>query len=285
MAFKTIAAFIDASVAGRARITYAVKLALQQNAHLVGIFVPFDPPRSPTESYVRGSGAIHEMLEKHEMEKALAERQASIAFQDATQRHDVSHEFRALRTLDAVDDVSLHSLHADLVIVGHPWPGGLPENWSPEAMLFAAGVPLLIIPDKVRSQEERRPTMPPDNIMVAWNVSSVARRAIADAMPLLTAARSVHVTTVNPDANRQHGEEPGADIGLYLSRHGVNVTVEAILSTKNSIAEAISEYAVKGGYDLIVLGVYSHSRSRQRIFGGVTSSLLKTVPIPLFISR
>lgn len=285
MAFKTIAAFVDASEAGRVRIKYAVKLALQQNAHLVGIFVPFDPPRSSTESYVRGSGAIHEMLEKYEMEKATAVREANAAFRDAALRHDVSHEFRALRSLDAVDHVSLHSLHADLVIVGHPRPGGLPENWSPEAMLFAAGVPLLIVPDTNQPSEKRRPTTPPDNVMVAWNVSSVARRAIADAMPLLTAARSVHLVTVNPGANTLHGEEPGADIGLYLSRHGVNVTVEAILSAKNSVAETISEYATNGGYDLVVLGAYGHSRSRERMFGGVTKSLLRTVPVPLFISR
>jgi nucleotide-binding universal stress UspA family protein len=280
MAFKTIAAFIDASAYGRNRITYAVRLALQHHAHLLGIFVPpFDWSHDPSESYARGSSAIREIIQRHDVEKALAEQDARAVFEDAARRDDVSCEFRALRTLDAVDHVSLHSLHADLVIVGHPWPGGLPQSWSPEAMLFAAGVPLLIVPDGCL------PRSPPDNIIVAWNVSSVARRAIADALPLLSAARSVHVVTVNPDMNKLHGEEPGADIGLYLSRHGVNITVEAVQSAEKSVAEAISEYARSGDYDLIVLGAYGHSRSRELIFGGVTRSLLRTVPVPLFISH
>ena len=104
---------------------------------------------------------------------------------------------------------------------------------------MASGVPVLIIPDGWKSETIG------NNILVGWNASRQARRAMADARPFLSAAQSVTVLVVDPAKRAdQHGEEPGADIALYLARHGVHVDVEQATSNGSPIGEIIGNYIV-----------------------------------------
>jgi nucleotide-binding universal stress UspA family protein len=145
---------------------------------------------------------------------------------------------------------------------------------------MASGVPVLIIPDGWKSETIG------NNILVGWNASREARRAMADAMPFLSAAQSVTVLVVDPAKRAdQHGQEPGADIGLYLARHGVHVDVEQATSNGSPIGEVILSRAVDRGMDLIVIGAYSHPRWAEIIFGGVTRTLLTQMPVPVLVSR
>jgi nucleotide-binding universal stress UspA family protein len=83
----------------------------------------------------------------------------------------------------------------------------------------------------------------------------------------------------------RHGEEPGADIALYLTRHGARVEIEQVLSQGSPVADVILSFAAAHGMDLIVIGAYSHARSVEMLFGGVTRTLLKLAPVPLLMSR
>lgn len=120
---------------------------------------------------------------------------------------------------------------------------------------------------------------------IAWNASREARRALTDALPLLKAAQSVSVVVVDPQDNPSHGEEPGADIAQHLCRHGVNARVEQLKSNGLAVADVIRNAAMAANHDLIVLGAYSHSRSRELFFGGVTRSLLKDILVPTLIAH
>lgn len=278
MAIKNLAAFVEPSRAGAARARYAVELALRHGAHLIGIFVaPSGWRTDPADSYVRGREAIRRLIDRQKAEENAISSTASRSFHAATGRAEISFEFRIIREVDG-DDVKLHSLHADLVIVGSPVPG-LPSSWSAETLLLATGVPFLIVPDgrKVGAIAER--------VLVAWNASREARRAIRDSLSLLTAAQSVSVVVVDAIKNPLYGEEPGADVATYLARHGVQVTVEQIESNGSPVADVISDYAYQNDIDLIVLGAYSHARSREIVFGGVTRSLLKSAIIPVLIAH
>lgn len=280
MPFKNIAVFIDDSPASRARATYAVRLALRYHAHLVGIFaVPPGWTHDPSASFVRGRDAIRALIDQHEAEEVRATTTANGTFESVAGREGISFEFRIIRDLNASDDAIFHSLHADLVLIGDPRPGGLPDDRSAETMLLATGVPILIVPNSWSTKTIG------ENVLIAWNASREARRAITDALPLLQNARAVSVVVVDAQRNARHGQEPGADIALYLSRHGVNVTVNQARSDGRSVAQAIADHALLIGADLLVLGAYSHSRSREALFGGVTRSFLKTVSIPLFIAH
>ena len=278
MPLKNIAVFVDLTETGVVRTRYAVELALRHGGHLIGIFVAPSGWHDSTESYVRGSEAIRRLIDDHNAREAAAFKAASQSFNAATAREDISFEFRIIRESDA-DDAKLHSLHADLVIASYPGPGGLPNNWSAESLLLATGVPFLVLPNGWRTGTVA------EHVLVAWNASREARRAISDSLPLLATAHSVSVIIVNPAKNLRHGEEPGADIATYLSRHGARVTVEQIESNGLPVADVILNYASRNNIDLIVLGAYSHSQLREIVFGGVTRSLLRDTVVPLLIAH
>ena len=105
-------------------------------------------------------------------------------------------------------------------------------------------------------------------------------------MDILVRAEKVHVVVVDPNATRHAmGEEPGADVATYLSRHGVNVIVETIASGGRDPALVLQRHATDVGADLIVMGAYGHSRLRERIFGGTTQTMLSHVDAPVLMAR
>ena len=105
----------------------------------------------------------------------------------------------------------------------------------------------------------------------------------ADALPFLRAADTVEVVAVMGEKDLP-ASVTGADIAPHLSRHGVNVTVQPLPALNGDVAEALRNHATLTHADMIVMGGYVHSRLREMVFGGVTSSLLKQCPVPLFLS-
>lgn len=280
MPLKTILVFLDCPPAGQPRARYAANLARRHGAHLVGVYVaPSGWQGDHASCFARGQDAIREVIERHKAEETSASQAALQSFKALTEREGINFDFRIIREGDANEDGKLHSLHADLVISGFPGPGGLPYNWSPEDMLLATGVPLLIVPETWNSNSVG------EHIVVGWNASREARRAIADSLPLLIAARSVCVVLVDGDDNARDGQTPGADIAQYLSRHGAKVEVEQTRSADHSVADVLQMAVQRHNGDMLVVGAYSHSRPRQTLFGGVTRSLLSHVAVPLLIAH
>ncbi|MDR3437721.1 universal stress protein [Telmatospirillum sp.] len=279
--WKNIAVFLDDSPEGARVGDYAAVLAKRFTAHLIGIHsIDGIPGECSADSYARGKQAIDGVIARQraaEEDQALA---VGRCFAALSAKHGVSSEFRVLWSGRSDDEALLNSLHCDLVVLGHPKPHGLPDNWSAERLLIASGVPLIIIPE----------TWTADTVggkaLVAWNASREARRAISDAMPVLGTAQSVTVLVVDSARTPgKYGEDPGADIATYLARHGVRVDLEQVLSGGRSIAEVIAARVAEIGADLIVIGAYSHARSTEMIFGGVTRALLAHMPVPILVSR
>jgi nucleotide-binding universal stress UspA family protein len=201
-------------------------------------------------------------------------------FEAISAKRDLSAEFRVIRRGGPDEDLTLSSLHSDLVVIGQRELQELPGYASPEKLLLASGAPILVIPSGWKSESIG------NKILVAWNASREARRAVADALPFLVAAGSVTLLVVDSGERAgRHGEEPGADIALYLARHGVHVDVEQMSSHGVPVADIILSCARDHGADLIVIGAYSHARSVEMVFGGVTRTLLKQAPIPVLMSR
>ncbi|EJZ21587.1 universal stress protein, partial [Rhizobium sp. Pop5] len=126
----------------------------------------------------------------------------------------------------------------------------------------------------------------PKTILLAWDSSDEASRATRQAIAFLKAAASVHVTLVDPQASSSaNGEEPGADVATFLARHGVKVDVDRISSGGRRVDEVLRQHAVDIAADMIVMGAYNHPRLQQRLFGGVTRSMLEEIQIPLFLAH
>ncbi|WP_262027859.1 universal stress protein [Microvirga sp. Mcv34] len=145
-----------------------------------------------------------------------------------------------------------------------------------EAVLMESGRPLIVVP-------EGREAFGGDRIIVAWDGSAKAARALNDAMPFLRAASQVELISVTGEKDLAH-TVPGAEIAPHLARHGVTVNVLALPAVKGDVAETLRNHAHLTRADMIVMGAYVHSRLREMVLGGTTQSLLKNAPVPLFLS-
>jgi nucleotide-binding universal stress UspA family protein len=121
-------------------------------------------------------------------------------------------------------------------------------------------------------------------VLLAWNATREATRAATDALPFLQAADEVLVVLVKPHSI-SHGEVPGADIGLYLARHGVHVKVETIEGVDIDAGNLLLSRAADLSSDLIVMGAYGHSRFSELVLGGVTRTMFESMTVPVLMSH
>lgn len=279
MPFKDLIVVVDSSSASAARIDLAVMLASEHDAHLAGLYIlPLpEPERDPPRTLV------DQLIQACIREERQQASETRTIFDAAIQREGVKGEWRTAGGLASVE-ASTEARYADLIIVGQRDPelgtSTMPPL-LPEEVALVAGRPVLVVP-RVRTT-----TTLGKRIVVGWNASREATRAVNDALPFLAGAETVTIAVVNPDHKiiSPHGEEPGADIALHLARHGVRADVERVVADDRSAAATLIAIAAKTGSDLIVTGAYGHSRNRELIFGGVTRDLLRHATIPLFISH
>ena len=273
MSLKDIAVFVDPTPEGDDWLRLAASIAKAHKARLTGIYVVGDP--HPCHSFIRGHRAIQSMIEGWVVSKQREAVQNGKRFADVVTRHKIQTTFRVVWSdSDTNRRIILNSLLADIVVIGQKAPHGLPDSWRPEHLLSACGVPLLVVPSGWQDKTLA------GRIIIAWNASKEARRAIADAMPLLVAAQSVTVFVVD-----QSDDELSIDVALHLARHGVRAKIEHIVSGGGPVAEVILSEASKLDADLVVIGAYSHARSTRILFGGVTQAILKQATIPVLMSR
>jgi nucleotide-binding universal stress UspA family protein len=280
---KTITVFLDASPSGKKRAAQAAALAQRWDAHLVGIYVVFKGVNyHPSLSYARHEKAIagviaHERRIEHACECTTAE--VGEHFEALCARLKLSFEFRPIERGREAEKATINALHSDLLVIGHPEPNGLPDDMTADRILHASGVPLLIIPNDWSGETIG------ERIMIAWNASPEARRAVSDAMCLLLAAKSVKAVVVDPEACKWLGAETGCDIVRQLGRHGVQAEVAKVASRGRPTPEVVLDHAVQNASDLVVVGSRAPNDLRKILLGSPTRFLLTKMPVPVLISR
>jgi nucleotide-binding universal stress UspA family protein len=145
-----------------------------------------------------------------------------------------------------------------------------------EAVLSRSGRPLIVVPASHEKFKANR-------IVVAWDGSGKAARAVNDALPLLRAADVVELVSVEGEKDLAD-TVPGAEIAPHLVRHNVNASVLTLPVVDGDVASTLRNHATLTHADMIVMGAFMHSRFREMILGGVTQSMLKHCPVPLFLS-
>ncbi len=279
MAYKTILVHADASRGAMRRLELAALLAEQQQAHLVCTAM------SGISRFAYGAdGAPHGMIRPDLAERAMQGAQAVLdRFRDATARLGVPPcEYRLVDD-DAYGGLVLQSRYADLLVVGQsdrddPATGGLLQD-LPEYLVLNCCRPVLVTPFAGAFHTIGR------RVVLAWDGSQQATRAMAGAIPLLQNATGVTVALFDPASGLdEHGEEPGADIALYLARHGIHVTVVR-QATDGDVGEALLAMADSVQADLVVMGAYGHARYREILLGGVTRTVLNTMTVPVLMAH
>jgi len=275
---KTIAVSFDASLGGRRVLDIAARLAQEHDAGLVAICTASDEESNPAESYARGD-AIGEVMRRRGHSISIHLAQAVQTLQLVSNRYGVTSDFRVVPESALRDEYVMHSFYADLLVVGHPDTPGAPSAWSFDCTLRRGGIPMLLIPPTWKEPVIGR------RIVVAWNGSHQARNAVKAALPLLIRAHVVDLVIIDAEhLSGQLGEEPGADVAMYLAQNGAEIEVHRISSQHRSIAEALIEHAVGNDADLLVFGAYSHAKFRETVLGGVSRTLLGgSTPLPLFV--
>ncbi len=123
-----------------------------------------------------------------------------------------------------------------------------------------------------------------DTVVIAWDGSRPAARAVADALPILERAKKVRVLTVWNEKELS-SESPGSELSKYLERRGIEATPDCIDAAGRRIGEILSSYVTANQADLLVMGAYGHSRLRDFILGGATREMLANPPMPILLSH
>jgi nucleotide-binding universal stress UspA family protein len=256
---------------------YAVSVASSFGAHLTGIAFVYDPIVP-----ISGTGYIPaEVIESQQADNETAAKAALDRFAEATRRAGLSAEPLSLTAslAGAGDQFGRIARRFDLAIVGQAEPETTSvDEIVAETTLFASGRPMIVVP-----YIEKGP-LKLDLIMVCWDGSRPAARAIADAMPFLEKAKRVELVIVTNDSGKKD-EIEGADMGQHLARHDLKVDVKRTDSGGIDIADALLSHAADSGADFIVMGGYGHSRLREFVLGGVTHSILRSLTVPALLSH
>lgn len=147
-----------------------------------------------------------------------------------------------------------------------------------ESIIFGSGRPVLVLPARTA------PELAPDRIVVAWDGSRAASRAVADALPLLERAGDIQVLTVLKE-KELGSTSPAQELAESLKRRGIVAGAESFDAAGQKIGDIlIAELATRQA-DLLIMGAYGHSRLREFILGGATRSMLADPPVPLLLSH
>ena len=280
MAIKDVLVQIDGSKHAAARLAAAIDLARVHAAHLTGLCLAVEPP-VPAEVWGFMPPDLLASQRKAMLEQA---EMAAKQFRLAVDAAEVLGESRIVQVpdLNAADIFIQHARHADIVILSQAAPDEISAlgGQFPADVVMASGRPAIVIPYIGRTPSLGR------RVLVAWNGSREAARAVNDALPILERAQSVTVLSVNPDVSSA-GElrDPGADISLHLARHGVKVTAARMIARGVSVGDAILNDIADNSIVLLVMGAYGHSRLREVVLGGVTRHLLEHMTVPVFMSH
>ncbi|WP_019142687.1 universal stress protein [Noviherbaspirillum massiliense] len=283
MSYKTIVVHIDKSRQATQRVETAAMIALHENAHLMGTATTgVSKYFYQTMALAPGDPAIAPHLDMLQQRA----KESLVNFKDIVQRIGVPSWEARLVDDEPASGLSLQARYADLTVLGQYDPeeaSAVMDSDLPEFVAMNSGCPVLVYPYVGAS------TPVGERVLLAWNASAQAMRAVRGALPLLRQAKSVEValfmSNANPDA---YGDTPGDDIALYLARHGIKANVQRQIIPRekpDDIGGDLLSLAADLNSDLLVMGCYGHSRFREILLGGATRTVLSSMTIPALMAH
>lgn len=255
---------------------YAISVASAFDAHLSGVACAYEPV---VDGMAFPSVAVS-LIDAFRAESAAEANRAKNAFEQNARRAGISAESTVISGIasEAARKLGELARDYDLSIVAQAQPDGdVAENMAIEGALFGSGRPVLVVP-YIQSSGLKL-----DRVMVCWDGSQNAARAVGDAMPFLLRAGTIDVVTV--DRQERRNELVGARIATHLARHGLKVDLKPIVAPDSDVANAILSFAADNSTDLIVMGGYGHTRLREFVLGGATSGILGSMTVPTLMAH
>lgn len=275
MALKDILVFVDEGASNPNRVGIALSMAQSHEARLAGVtlarLVPQHLKVSNTKALARFSHDAAEQRLAQFSELALS------AGVSATTRIFTGNESRAAGRL------ARYSRNFDLLVLRQPNPAN--RNFSvfwdiAQQVLLLSGRPVYFVP-YIGSRKISGP-----RAMIAWDGSPSATRAVHDALPLLKQKKDVVITVVREGKSKSaKGEALTENLAGHLQQHGVHARVNAIHAGTYDVPTVILNEVADRDIDLLVMGGYGTPSLKQKVFGGVTRTILESMIVPVLMSH
>jgi len=265
MTYATVMVSLALDQPNNARLEVAGELAERFEADIIGIAAArFAPPLYFTDGI-----AAQRLIDQEEgsVKRRLADLEAQ--FRAATRTRSARAEWRSAMDFPA-RYVLAQARCADIIVSGGQSPvfSDAFSLVSPRDLVMQTGRPLLVVPDRINWLDSR-------SVLVAWKDTPEARRAVADALPLLRKAKDVVIAEIpEKDDDRSAVMTHVSDVAAWLARHGVTATARFPEAGNETAAVQLERVADDVGAGLIVAGAYGHSRFRELVLGGVTEYLV-----------
>jgi nucleotide-binding universal stress UspA family protein len=297
MALKDILVCLDPTEAGETRLRLAAALARDHQAHLTAaFFVPQAIPgtqasdglgvTAPTGAANVAEGSLVAGIPAPAVPPSELGRGDALAamveerFRAALPVRGTSDNWHIFAAGDSADLLAFARTF-DLIVYGQTSPDyRLPTGFAPRDMLIACGRPLLLVPYAGNFTTVGR------RVLIAWDGTREAVRAVHDALPLMQGAEAVHVILVRGDEAQFERDRPSLDrITRHLQHHGLPATAEESLRGGLPVSDVLLSRAADRNVDLIVAGAYHHSQWREALLGGVSRELLEHMTVPVLMSH
>jgi nucleotide-binding universal stress UspA family protein len=275
---RDIMVHLDGSPEDEIRLEHGQAIAAAGRAHLIGIFTNLLPDlivAMPMDGGAAAMQVLTELEDKARQDgdanaKRLTERLASLQVPSELRRLD--------ETFGVLSAKVVEQAHcADLFIATRPYGEADSPVWTDlvEAVLFGSGRALLLVPPGRHRQG------PIQTVLVAWNGSREAARALREGLPFIEQAARTVVLVVDPPSDTM----PWAEVEGHLARHGVVAEVITAESQDRHVADVILDEARRLSADLVIMGGYGHTRLRELVFGGATRDVLTASESPLLVAH
>ena len=203
------------------------------------------------------------------------------AFDSAAIRFGVRNEqtLSRLAVADIPGNFATYARLKDLSLVPVKTGDGRSEKII-EGLIFESGRPILMCPEEFAAE------LPVvfDDVVIAWDHTVQAARAVADALPILQSAASVRIITAT-DSKTLEQQASGAALASHLAEHGINATFETVRIDGSSVGKVFEAYVIANALDLLVMGAYRHSRLNEMMWGGATKTVITRPPCWVMMSH
>lgn len=285
MAIRDLMVVFDGSERDAVVLNAACEFGRRDQAHILGVCpldLLFPGYLGPVIGGYPDAIALRTEIERLEAMARARAAKIEAMFREQLRRDDAPGEWH-LASGPPNEEALWRARHVDAVVLSQPSPdpdARIGVRYLVEDVLLRSGRPVLFVPYAGHAPKLGA------NVLVAWNGSREATRALHDVLPLLDADASITVLVIDRPGDRGEQGIRGAEIAEHIARHRFRTTMARTVADRSlDDADVILDYAADTGADLLVMGGYGHSRTREMVLGGVTRALLDHMTLPTLMSH